>query len=141
MSDQQKKKQFIKLPRYLGSKESFRDFVARNLKYPPEALRNKIEGTVHLSYMVDDKGNVNDITIEHGLGHGCDEEAIRLVRLMKFAPVKNRGVRVSSRQKTRIQFKLPRTGISYTLKTKEENPPEKTENENSYSYSITIKKT
>ena len=42
-----------------------------------------------------------------GLGHGCDEEACRVVRLLKFDVPKNRNLKVTFHQKLRVQFKKP----------------------------------
>ena len=140
MSDKNQKKKFIKVPRYLGSKKSFQEFVAANLVYPPEALKNKIEGVVHLSYMVNDKGGVYALSVDHGIGFGCDDEALRLVRMMKFAPVKNRGMKVSSKQRTRIEFRLPKTGPTYNVTLKSKEPEAEHKQKVTYTYTIRIGK-
>jgi TonB family protein len=147
MSDQHKKKKFLDLPRYIGDRDSFREFVRVNLKYPAEAMEKGIEGVVHLWYVVNDNGRVLSVEVEKGLGYGCDEEAERLVRLMRFSKVKNRGLKVTSRNKARIEFKMPPKPapvpkISYEIKPKSEpveSNPEKKEPLTQHSYTITIK--
>lgn len=137
-----KKKQFLKIPILEGGNQNLRKFVEENLIYPEEALKNKIEGLVHLSYSVDDYGNILDIKIEKGLGFGCDEEAIRLVKLQSFSKVKNKGVRVKISQKAKIAFKLKNkpteTTINYTIVSNTKTNG--TTSNKTFSYSINIEK-
>jgi TonB family protein len=100
-------KKFLKRPEYPGGKEAFRQYVKEHLVYPEEAREKRIEGIVYLHAEIDDNGTVRDVEVEKGIGGGCDEEAVRLIRNVRFGKVKNRGVRLKTRQKFRIQFKLP----------------------------------
>ncbi len=109
-----KKKNFLILPSYPGGKQAFLKFIAENLRYPQAALENKIEGTVYLEYTVDNLGVVGDETLIHGIGYGCDEEALRLVNLLNYDPVRNRGVKMKAKMKTRIRFELPGSRIAAT---------------------------
>lgn len=104
---QKEKQKFIIKPQYPGGKLALQKFVQENLIYPKTALENKIEGTVFIGYKVDFDGKVLDAKIRNGIGHDCDEEAIRVVSMMKFAPQNNHGVKVSTQQKINIHFKLP----------------------------------
>lgn len=108
-------KRFLELPEYPGGKTAFQKFIHKNMRYPEEALAAGIEGQVHLHYWVEGNGKVVEAEITHSLGYGCDEEALRLVRMLKYGRIKNRGVKVKASMRTRIEFRLPtRTGISYT---------------------------
>ena len=100
------KKKFIKFPEYPGGKEEFRKYIEENLKYPDKALKNNIEGIVHLTATVDDNGNLGEARITKGLGFGCDEEALRLINGLKFGSVKNSGVRIKQQRRFRILFKI-----------------------------------
>jgi TonB family protein len=102
-----KKKKFLNLPTYPGGRDAFRKFVSENLVYPPLALQNRIEGTVFMSYVVNDMGEVIEAKVLKGIGYGCDEEALRLIRLLHYGKVNNRGLRVRSEMKTGIRFVLP----------------------------------
>jgi len=102
-----REKKFLKRPEYPGGKEAFRQYVKSNLKYPEEALAKGIGGIVYLSARIDDNGEVSDVEVEKGIGGGCDEEAVRLISSVHFGKVKNRGLRVSTRKKFRIEFRLP----------------------------------
>lgn len=101
-----KKKRFLLLPKYPGGSSAFKRFLTDNQTYPEEALQKGIEGDVYIKFSVNDLGNVIEAHIEKGIGHGCDEEALRLVRLLKYEPVRNRGMRVQSSMRTKIPFRL-----------------------------------
>ncbi|MBE0661959.1 MAG: energy transducer TonB [Bacteroidales bacterium] len=119
--NEHKKKNFLELPRYGGGNEEFKKFIAANLRYPKAALEARIEGKVLVEYEIDDNGIVHNPRVLRSLGYGCDEEAMRVVSLLRFKKVKNRGVRVRVNTKTNINFSLPKTSISYTVTSKPEN--------------------
>ncbi|MFK7772757.1 MAG: energy transducer TonB [Saprospiraceae bacterium] len=139
MYKERKGKHFIKNPFYEGGLKAMREFISKNKKYPKEALEEKIEGTVVIKYTINFKGKVIETKVMKGLGYGCDEEAQRVVKLMKFEAPKNRGIKVKFFKNIQIYFRLPKekekpleqvqtpTGFSYTItpSTKEENPTEK----------------
>ncbi|NCC73724.1 MAG: energy transducer TonB [Sphingobacteriia bacterium] len=142
--ENKKEKKFINLPKYPGGKTAFQEFIRKNLHYPAEALEQRIEGEVYLKYRVNGLGKVVDVRVIHGLGHGCDEEAIRVIWLLKYEKAKNRGLRVTATMRTKINFKLPPAGsltINYVTKPKTSTPA-KTETPKSggqtYGYTITI---
>ncbi len=107
MKKEQRKKKFLEVPEYPGGKTAFREFVAKHLQYPGEALKKQISGTVMLTAEIDHNGKVINVKINKGIGYGCDEEAERVVKKMQFKPVKNRGVKITSRKKIRIGFHPP----------------------------------
>jgi protein TonB len=144
MPKERKSKSFIHTPQYPGGKKAFGEFIRQNLRYPEEALKNRIEGRVYVSYQVNDYGEVITAEVTHGIGYGCDEEAIRIVKLMKYDKAKNRGLRVISTVKTFIEFRLAPTpvpqAIAYTVvktpeKKKDETPGKKPAGE-TYGYTI-----
>ena len=100
---------FIKKPIYPGGTAALRKFIKENLKYPKEALEHKTEGTVFVRYTVDHKGKVTETKVVKGIGHGCDKEAERIIKLLQFEIPKNpRKLRVTFHKKTQITFKLPK---------------------------------
>ncbi|MBP6978671.1 MAG: TonB family protein [Bacteroidales bacterium] len=101
-----RKKKFLSLPKYPGGSSAFKRFLSDNLSYPEEALQKGVEGDVYVKFRVNDLGVVFEAHIEKGIGHGCDEEALRLVHLLKYEAVKNRGMRVQSSMRTRIPFRI-----------------------------------
>ncbi len=141
MKQPRKKKDFIQVPQYHGGKKAFIEFIKKNLRYPKEALAAGIEGRVLVEFEIDDNGMVHNPRVAKGLGYGCDEEAVRVVSLLRYEKVKNRGLRVRARHKTFINFKLPpKATVTYTLKTKEKPQitQEKPAAKPSYGYTITI---
>lgn len=108
MQKEKKDKHFIKKPIYPGGKKALQLFITQNLKYPPDALKEKIEGTVVLKYTVNHQGKVIDTKVISSLGHGCDEEAERVVSLLKFEVPSNRGVKVLHHLNIHIHFRLPK---------------------------------
>ncbi len=142
MPDPRKKKKFINLPTYTGGKKAFSTFLQQNIKYPPKAIEAGVEGSVLVEFEIDDNGLVHNPRVLKGIGSGCDEEAIRVVSLLRYEKVKNQGLRVKSTTKTNIHFKLP-TQLTYNItvtSSKKEpappQPPEKTET--TYGYTITF---
>lgn len=103
-----KKTVFIHQPQFKGGPKELTKFIYSNLRYPKDAFEAGIEGTVYLEYDIDYLGNVVATRVLQGLGHGCDEEAIRVVQMMKFDVERNRGVHVLFHQKVKVQFKMPK---------------------------------
>jgi TonB family protein len=120
MADHHNKKHFLSLPKYIGGTAVFREFINANLRYPQAALEANVEGAVIVEYDILDTGEVRNQRVLKGLGHGCDEEAMRLVGLLRFEKVKNRGVRVKMTTKTTINFRLPAgVRINYSVSEKD----------------------
>ena len=98
---------FIKKAYYVGGTDALKTFVKDNLCYPKEALSHRVEGSVLIHYEVNEKGSIHNISVANGLGYGCDEEAVRIVSLLSYPQVKNRGVKVNTKFKITIVFRLP----------------------------------
>lgn len=83
--------------------------IKTNLKYPEEAVKNNIQGQVVVEFVVDTTGEVSKAVILKGLGHGCDEESLRVVRLMhNWIPGTLDGKPVPVKMKLPILFQLPK---------------------------------
>jgi TonB family protein len=130
------KDSFIRKPEYPGGRPALQQFLKTNLRYPKSAVEHRIEGKVYLTFRVDHQGEVRDIQVLKGIGHGCDEEAVRLAGLLKYSPQKNRGSRVSVQHKMNINFKLPAKTVR-KVKRKAASPGARTIR---YSYKPTEKK-
>ncbi len=95
------------MPSFPGGDAERNKFLAANIQYPQQATENGIQGTVYVSFVVDSKGNVTDVKILRGIGGGCDEEALRVVRMMpKWHPGKQNGKNVRVLFNMPIYFKL-----------------------------------
>ncbi|HFA49328.1 MAG TPA: energy transducer TonB [Bacteroidetes bacterium] len=78
-------------------------YIKQNLKYPAEALRKKLEGTVTVEFVIEKNGSISGVQYKNDIGGGCAAEAVRLVRkLPKFKPGVNRKGEV-----VRVDYVLP----------------------------------
>ena len=107
MKKKTKPESFITRPKYPGRKNALDEFIRTNLVYPAEALKQRVEGSVTVTYDVDAFGKVLDAKVKHGIGYGCDEEALRLVKLLRYEKKMYRGLRVTHHQTIHIHFRLP----------------------------------
>ncbi len=138
-----KDKNFIKMPQYPGGNDALRKFIDSQLRYPDQALEKMIEGQVHVVYTVTNEGHVEDIGIVSGIGYGCDEEAIRLISLLKYSAAANHGMKVRSSMRTRINFRLPQApapvlNYSVTAAPEKQKPAEKPAGGQVYGYTISF---
>jgi protein TonB len=144
LKKQAKSKHFIDKPVYLGGTAAMKKFIYKELKYPQEALKEKIEGLVIVRYDIDYKGKVTNTKVISSLGSGCDEEAERVIKLLKFqVPKTPRKLKVVYHKTTRIQFKLPaqKQGVkySYTQTQKKEQNKEQAPKSKNKSFHYTIR--
>jgi TonB family protein len=107
MKPHKKPESFIRSPSFPGGHKAMDLFVKEHLKYPEEAIRMKIAGTVSVVADVDYKGHVIKTVVKKGIGFGCDEEAARVVSLMQFESLKYRGLRVIFHKTVNIHFHIP----------------------------------
>lgn len=87
------------MPQFDGDKDAY---LQKNLRYPDAARENGIDGRVVVQYVINEDGSVSDVTLVKGIGGGCDEEAVRVVKTMpKWKPGKQNGKPV------KVLFTLP----------------------------------
>lgn len=90
-----------------GGMSGWNEYLSKNLKYPTQARRMGIEGTVIVVFVVNTDGSIQDVEVLRGIGGGCDEEALRVVSAApKWEPGKQRGRPVRTRMRLPIRFKL-----------------------------------
>ncbi len=77
--------------------------LQQKINYPDMARKAGIEGRVIIQFIVNEQGEVEDPKVVRGIGGGCDEEALRVVREAEFKPGQQRGKPV------RVQYSLPIT--------------------------------
>ncbi|NEN25143.1 energy transducer TonB [Cryomorpha ignava] len=96
------------MPSFPGGEPAMMKYLANNIKYPAIAKDANIQGTVYVTFVVNEKGEVKDVKVLRSIGGGTDEEAIRVVQSMpKWKPGKQRGKAV------KVQYNLP---IRFTLR-------------------------
>ena len=90
-----------------GGLKKFYKYISDNLSYPSQARRMGVEGRVFLQFVVEKDGSITDIKVLKGIGSGCDEEAVKVLKSApKWKPGKQRGKAVRVRRSIPVFFKL-----------------------------------
>jgi TonB family protein len=90
------------MPSFPGGQEAMSKYLVENIKYPQEAKKNGVQGTVFVTYIVETDGTVSNVKVLRGFESECDAEAFRVVSSMpNWTPGKQKG------QAVRVQFNLP----------------------------------
>ena len=90
-----------------GGFEAMGKFLAKNMKYPAQARRMGVEGSVFVSFVIDKNGNISEPQVIKGISAECDKEAVRVVGLMPpWKPGKQNGKPVKCRFVLPIKFRL-----------------------------------
>jgi periplasmic protein TonB len=96
------------MPSFPGGEEKLFEYLQKNIKYPAIARENGITGRVYVTFVVDKEGKIRDSKVLRGIGGGCDEEALRVIRAMpEWKPGKQNG------RSVQVQYNLP---VNFTLK-------------------------
>lgn len=95
------------MPVYPGGDLALLTYLSDNIKFPQLAIDNNITGTVYVSYVVDQKGKVTDVTLVRGVHPVLDQEAVRVVKTLDgYSAGKQRGIPVKVKYTVPISFKL-----------------------------------
>lgn len=95
------------MPAYPGGEQKMAEFLKKNIVYPQTAKESGIQGTVYISFVVTKEGKVKGAKVIRGIGGGCDQEALRVVKAMPdWKPGKQAGKAVP------VEFNLP---VKFTL--------------------------
>ncbi|REG88622.1 M56 family metallopeptidase [Algoriphagus antarcticus] len=90
-----------------GDMEGWNNYLKNNLRYPAEARRLGVEGTVIVVFVVNTDGSLSDIEILRGIGGGADEEVVRIIEnAPDWNPGKQHGTVVNTRMRLPVRFKL-----------------------------------
>jgi len=101
------------MPHFPGGDQALFNYIYENVKYPPEAKAQGIQGKVILRFVVTAEGKVADITVVRGVHSLLDEEAIRVMSgLPEWIPGRQGGKPVD------VYYSLP---ISFSLKDSTDN--------------------
>ncbi len=94
-------------PEFPDGEKALLKYLASNLKYPPIARENGIEGNVVVRFVVSKTGEIKNAEVLRGIGGGCDAEALRVVNSMpNWSPGKNNGKAVNVTYTLPVRFKL-----------------------------------
>lgn len=96
-----------KMPSFTGGQGELLKYLATNINYPAVAKENGVEGMVVVQYIIEKDGSISNVQVVKGIGAGCDEEAVRVVKAMpNWQPGFQRGQAVPVQFNLPIKFKL-----------------------------------
>ena len=94
-------------PGFPSGEEAFYKYLSENITYPQQAKDAGIQGRVVVGFVVMDDGSIVNVEVVRGIGGGCDEEAVRVVKAMpKWKPAIYNGKPVNVHYSLPITFKL-----------------------------------
>jgi TonB family protein len=94
-------------PEYPGGSRELLKFLAKGIHYPAAAQNNGTEGKVFVGFIIEKNGSVSGVNVLRGIGSGCDEEAVRVVRTLSgWKPAMAGGRPVRNAYVISIAFKL-----------------------------------
>jgi len=100
--------QEINPPTCYGGKRLFKEFIKEEMFYPEKALKNNIEGTVELSFIVKPDGAISDLNIEKSVSKELDDEAKRIFRKILWKPATELGKPIAYLHSLEIKFNIKR---------------------------------
>jgi TonB family protein len=98
---------FMRESEFPGGIGALGEYLSSHLKYPAKAIKNNIQGTVIVEFVVDKDGSVSDIKVIKSVDLLLDEEAVRVIKKMpKWDPAIQGGRLVKSYKRQPIEFKF-----------------------------------
>jgi TonB family protein len=92
-----------------GGRKAYKQYLVSELRYPEQALENNVEGKVTIQFTVETSGTLSEFKVLKGIGHGCEEEVIRLIKEgPKWAASRRNTKTVRDRVRVRVKFALPK---------------------------------
>jgi protein TonB len=92
---------------YPGGLDKFYEYLSKSIHYPAVARENNLQGKVFLTFVVEKDGSLTDIKVLRGIGSGCDEEAVRVIKASKkWKPGIQNGREVRQQYTVPISFAL-----------------------------------
>lgn len=90
------------MPEYPGGQAALFEFISKNVKYPEDAVKKKVEGKVFVTFVVDTDGKITDVSLLRKVFPSLDAEAIRVISAMpNWIPGKQKG------QVVRVKYTVP----------------------------------
>ncbi len=94
--------------KYPGGEQGLNLYIKKNLRYPEAAIKNGTQGRVMIRFIVEKNGRLTNVAAVRGIGDGCDEEAVRLVKkTARWIPGKIHNIPVRTEFVIPVAFNLP----------------------------------
>jgi TonB family protein len=98
-------------PEFPGGDGERMQYLMNNTRYPQQARENGIQGTVYVTFVIETDGSITDIRILKGVGGGCDEEVIKLIKNMpRWKSGTQNGKPVRVQYNMPVKFRLGNSG-------------------------------
>lgn len=95
------------MPQFPGGMAALAEYLRQHIRYPEEAREMKVSGKVFLGFVVEKDGGISEVVLLRRIGHGCDEEALRVVKTMPaWKPGQQGGKPVRVRYTLPVRFNL-----------------------------------
>lgn len=95
------------MPKFPGGESQLFEYLKKNIHYPATARTNKIQGRVYIQFVVERDGKISRAKIIRGIGSGCEEETIRVIKAMpKWTPGKVHDTPVQVQLTLPVSFRL-----------------------------------
>ncbi|MBD1387071.1 TonB family protein [Mucilaginibacter rigui] len=113
--------QVEQVPTFPGGEKGFEKFLATTIKYPAQAVKNKVQGRSVITFIVEEDGSLSDFKVIRSLGSGTDEEAIRALKASpKWKPGKQNGHIVRVQYSVPVSFVFDKNNKSTAILSKEQ---------------------
>ena len=90
------------MPEYPGGQAALFEYLSKNIKYPADAEKKKVEGKIFVTFVVDADGKITDVSLMRKVFPSLDAEAIRVISAMpNWIPGKQKG------QVVRVKYTVP----------------------------------
>jgi TonB family protein len=105
------------MPQFGRDADAFARYLGKNIRYPKAAREQNIQGRVILTFVIEKDGSVSDIKVLRGVGAGCDEEAVRVIKAMpKWTAGKQNGKTVRTQFSVPVQFALEKKAAAVKVR-------------------------
>lgn len=92
---------------YAYGNASLFEFISTNIRYPVNAMHQHISGTVYINVEIDASGNVGDVKILRGVQKDINNEALRVIQLIKdWLPAIQNGIKIQSTITIPVKFEI-----------------------------------
>ncbi len=98
--------EYDKAAEFPGGDEALYTRLFHEMEYPAEAKEKRITGDLTLSFFVETDSTVSEVSALNDLGYGTKEEAIRLIKSMKFSPAIQNGKAVRQQMMLPVLFRI-----------------------------------
>lgn len=94
-------------PEFEGGMAAWAKYIQKNLRYPPQAMEDGLQGKVFVSFVIEKDGSISNVTVIRGVAGSLDQEALRVIQK---SPKWKAGMQ--NKQYVRVRYNIP---ISFSL--------------------------